>query len=174
MENANPKGIDEVQMSWNVWPWMKVEVSKCVIPLAATISPIRLHPDIPYALLRYKTCASVLKPYACVIFATKICPFCYQRNHFPPHHSMISDTNLLGELYAQHTRDQYILLSFCFRARYLHDRGGDGPCQISFEACSVPLACCPRTPLLATFHLGPRFKFMNWSSPTCSRFWFLR
>ena len=63
---------------------------------------------------------------------------------------------------------------FHFCARYLHDRGGDGLCQIGFEACGVPLACCLRTPLLATFHLGLRFRFMNWTSPTCSRFWFLR
>ena len=47
MANANPKGIDEVWMSWNVWTWMKVEASKCVIPLAASISPIRPHLDIP-------------------------------------------------------------------------------------------------------------------------------
>ena len=71
MANANPKGIDEVWMSWNVWTWMKVEVSKCVIPLVASISPINPHPDIPtlpYAPLRCKTCAFVLNPYACVIF----------------------------------------------------------------------------------------------------------
>ena len=74
MANANPEGIDEVRMSWNVWTWMKVEASKCVIPLAASISPIRPHldiPTLPYAPLRCKTCASVLNPYACVIFATK-------------------------------------------------------------------------------------------------------
>ena len=47
MVNANPEGIDEVQMSWNVWPRTKVEVSKCVIPLTASISRIHPHPDIP-------------------------------------------------------------------------------------------------------------------------------
>ena len=47
MANANPEGIDEVRMSWNVWTWTKVEASKCVIPLAASISPICPHPDIP-------------------------------------------------------------------------------------------------------------------------------
>ncbi|XP_050292661.1 protein transport protein SEC23 [Quercus robur] len=114
MANTDPEGIDAVRMSWNVWPRTKVEASKCVIPLAASISPIRPHPDIPtlpYAPLRCKTCASVLNPYARVDFAAKIwiCPFCYQRNHFPPHYSMISDTNLPGELYAQYTTVQYTL-----------------------------------------------------------------
>nr|POE52978.1 protein transport protein sec23a [Quercus suber] len=47
MANANPEGIEGVRMSWNVWPRTKVEASKCVIPLAASISPTRPHPDIP-------------------------------------------------------------------------------------------------------------------------------
>ena len=71
MANANPEGINRVRMSWNVWTWTKVEASKCVIPLAASISPIRPHPDIPtlpYAPLRCKTYASVLNAYACVVF----------------------------------------------------------------------------------------------------------
>ena len=62
MANANPKGIDGVWLSWNVWPRTKVEASKCIIPLAASISPICPHPDIPYALLHCKTCAFVLNP----------------------------------------------------------------------------------------------------------------
>lgn len=101
-------------MTWNVWPRTKVEASKCVIPLAACISPIRPHPDIPtlpYAPLRCKTCSAVLNPFSRVDFTAKIwiCPFCYQRNHFPQHYSMISETNLPGELYPQYTTLQYAL-----------------------------------------------------------------
>ena len=47
MANIDPEGIDGVWMSYNVWPRMKVEASKCVILLAASISPICPHPDIP-------------------------------------------------------------------------------------------------------------------------------
>ena len=47
MANANLEEIDGVQMSWNMWPQTKVEASKCIIPLAASISPIRPNPDIP-------------------------------------------------------------------------------------------------------------------------------
>ena len=42
MVNTNLAGIDGVRVSWNVWPQMKVEASKCVIPFAAFISPIHL------------------------------------------------------------------------------------------------------------------------------------
>ncbi|XP_010532717.1 PREDICTED: protein transport protein SEC23-like isoform X4 [Tarenaya hassleriana] len=117
-EMANPDldGIDGVRMTWNVWPRTKVEASKCVIPLAACISPIRRHPDIPslpYAPLRCRTCSAALNAFARVDFTAKIwiCPFCYQRNHFPPHYHMISETNLPGELYPQYTTVEYTLPS---------------------------------------------------------------
>ncbi|KAL6191323.1 hypothetical protein ACLB2K_037714 [Fragaria x ananassa] len=114
MANTEPEGIDGVRMTWNVWPRTKVEASKCVIPLAACIAPIRFHTDIPtlpYAPLRCKTCSAVLNPFSRVDFTAKIwiCPFCYQRNHFPPHYSLISETNLPGELYPQYTTVQYSL-----------------------------------------------------------------
>ncbi|OIW19152.1 hypothetical protein TanjilG_21008 [Lupinus angustifolius] len=114
MANTDPEGIDGVRMTWNLWPRTKVEASKCVIPLAATISLLRPHPDIPtlpYAPLRCKTCSSILNPFSRVDFTAKIwiCPFCFQRNHFPPHYSQISETNLPGELYPHYTTVQYTL-----------------------------------------------------------------
>ncbi|KAK7379615.1 hypothetical protein VNO80_05079 [Phaseolus coccineus] len=114
MASPDPEGVDGVRMTWNVWPRTKVESSKCVIPLAATVALIRPHPDIPrlqYAPLRCKTCSSALNPYARVDFTAKIwiCPFCYQRNHFPPHYHAISETNFPGELYPQYTTVEYIL-----------------------------------------------------------------
>ncbi|KAJ9173882.1 hypothetical protein P3X46_016974 [Hevea brasiliensis] len=114
MANTDPEGIDGVRMTWNVWPRTKVEASKCVIPLAASISPIRHHPDIPtlpYSPLRCKTCSAILNSFSRVDFTAKIwiCPFCFQRNHFPPHYAMISETNLPAELYPQYTTVQYML-----------------------------------------------------------------
>ncbi|KAJ0034297.1 hypothetical protein Pint_25549 [Pistacia integerrima] len=114
MANIDPEGIDGVRMTWNVWPRTKVEASKCVIPLVASFSPIRSHPDIPslpYAPLRCKTCAAALNAFSRVDFTAKIwiCPFCYQRNHFPPHYAAISETNLPCELYPQYTTVQYTL-----------------------------------------------------------------
>ncbi|MBA0613159.1 hypothetical protein Godav_013655 [Gossypium davidsonii] len=114
MANSDPEGVDGVRMTWNVWPRTKLEASKCVIPLAASIAPIRPHSDIPtlpYAPLRCRTCSAALNAYSRVDFLAKIwiCPFCYQRNQFPPHYAMISETNLPCELYPQYTTVQYTL-----------------------------------------------------------------
>ncbi|KAI8009955.1 Protein transport protein SEC23 [Camellia lanceoleosa] len=114
MAQTDPEGIDGVRMTWNVWPRTKVESSKCVIPIAASISPIRSHPDmptLPYAPLRCKTCSAVLNPFCRVDFAALIwiCPFCFQRNHFPHHYSAISETNVPAELYPQYTSIEYSL-----------------------------------------------------------------
>nr|KYP38306.1 Protein transport protein SEC23 [Cajanus cajan] len=75
------------------------------------LSATRLSPAYPP--LRCKTCASLLNPFSRVDFAAKIwiCPFCFNRNHFPPHYSQISPTNLPGELYPQYTTLQYSLPS---------------------------------------------------------------
>ncbi|KAI3890163.1 hypothetical protein MKW92_037134 [Papaver armeniacum] len=108
------EGIDGVRMSWNVWPRSKVEASKCVIPIAASISPIWHHkdiPNLPYLPLRCKSCSCILNPYCRVDFTVKIwiCPFCFQRNQFPPHYSSISEHNVPAELYPQYTTVEYNL-----------------------------------------------------------------
>ncbi|XP_057415913.1 protein transport protein SEC23 B isoform X2 [Lotus japonicus] len=114
---ADPEGIDGVRMTWNVWPRSKVEASKCVIPLAATIPvtiPHHYHhdiPTVPYTPLRCKSCSSLLNPFCIVDFTAKIwiCPFCFSRNTFPPHYAQISPTNLPAELYPQYTTLQYTI-----------------------------------------------------------------
>ncbi|KAJ6844714.1 protein transport protein SEC23 [Iris pallida] len=110
---ADPDGPDAVRMTWNAWPRSKVEASKCVVPLAATVSPVRPHPDLlslPYPPLRCKPpCLAALSPFSRVDFSAKIwiCPFCFSRNHFPPHYSAISESNVPGELYPQYTTVEY-------------------------------------------------------------------
>ncbi|CAI9113143.1 OLC1v1013689C1 [Oldenlandia corymbosa var. corymbosa] len=116
MPPMDPEGIDGVRMTWNNWPRTKVELSKCVIPLAASVSPIRPHPEIfsvPYPPLRCKQCTAVLNPFCRLDFAALIwiCPICYQRNHFPQHYSSISETNFPAELYPQYSTIQYTLPS---------------------------------------------------------------
>ncbi|XP_047315803.1 protein transport protein SEC23-like [Impatiens glandulifera] len=114
MAQTDPEGIDGVRMTWNAWPRSKVEASKIVIPIAASISPIRSHPEIPtvpYLPLHCKTCSAVLNPFCRVDYSAHIwiCPFCFQRNHFPHHYSAISETNVPAELYPQYTTIQYTL-----------------------------------------------------------------
>ncbi|CAI9762818.1 unnamed protein product [Fraxinus pennsylvanica] len=117
LPEADLEGIEGVRMTWNNWPRTKVEASKCVIPIAASIQPIRPHVDLqilPYPPLRCKTCSAVLSPYCRVDFTALIwmCPFCYQRNHFPQHYQSISQTNLPAELYPNFPSIEYTIPSY--------------------------------------------------------------
>ncbi|KAH7670481.1 protein transport protein SEC23 protein [Dioscorea alata] len=111
--SPDPEGPDGVRMSWNAWPRSKVEASKCVVPIAASISPIRSHPDVlvlPYTPLRCKPpCSAALNPFCTVDFSNRIwtCPLCFSRNVFPPHYHAISESNVPGELYPQCTTVEY-------------------------------------------------------------------
>jgi ribosomal protein L37AE/L43A len=91
-------------MAWNVIPSTKQEASNCVVPVSAIYTPNKPFPNmpvLPYSALRCRTCRSVLNPFSIVDFAAKIwiCPFCFQRNHFSPAYSSISDDNLPAELF---------------------------------------------------------------------------
>ncbi|XP_047954159.1 protein transport protein SEC23-like [Salvia hispanica] len=112
LAQTEPEGIEGVRMTWLNWPRSKVEASKCVIPIAASIQPIRPHVDLqilPYAPLRCKTCSAVLNPFCRVDFNALIwiCPFCFQRNQFPHYYSSISETNVPAELYPNFPSVEY-------------------------------------------------------------------
>ncbi|XP_061349026.1 protein transport protein SEC23 C isoform X1 [Gastrolobium bilobum] len=103
---------DGVRMPWNVIPGTKQEAVNAVVPVAAIYTPIKHFPAmpvLPYTPLRCRTCRSVLNPFCIVDFAAKIwiCPFCFQRNHFPPHYASISDDNLPAELFPNYTTVEY-------------------------------------------------------------------
>ncbi|KAL6532182.1 Protein transport protein S23 E [Orobanche gracilis] len=117
LAQTDPEGIEGVRMTWLHWPRSKVEASKCVIPIAVSIQPIRPHVDLqilPYAPLRCKTCSAVLNPFCRVDFTALIwtCPFCYQRNHFPQHYSSISQTNMPAELYLNFPSIEYSIPNY--------------------------------------------------------------
>mmetsp|Transcript_41862 Transcript_41862/g.80026 ORF Transcript_41862/g.80026 Transcript_41862/m.80026 type:complete len:762 (-) Transcript_41862:93-2378(-) len=101
-----------VRLTWNVWPNSRVEATKCVIPLAAFVTPAKKLPDmpvVPYEPVRCRSCAAVLNPFSRVDYVGKIwiCPFCYQRNHFPPHYAGIQENNLPAELFQSYTTIEY-------------------------------------------------------------------
>ncbi|CAI7871535.1 unnamed protein product [Closterium sp. NIES-53] len=111
---ADLEAVDGVRLTWNVWPNSKVEATKCVVPFAALYTPVKRLPDmpvLPYEPIRCKTCLAVLNPFARVDFIGKmwVCPFCYQRNQFPPHYAAISESNLPAELFPQYTTIEYSL-----------------------------------------------------------------
>ncbi|PQQ09261.1 protein transport protein SEC23 [Prunus yedoensis var. nudiflora] len=103
---------DGVRMPWNVIPGTKQESTNSVVPVSAIYTPIKPFPSmpvLPYAPSRCRTCRSVLNPFSTVDYAAKIwiCPFCFTRNHFPPHYASISDENLPAELFPQYTTIEY-------------------------------------------------------------------
>uniref|UniRef100_A0A7N0UJL5 Protein transport protein SEC23 n=1 Tax=Kalanchoe fedtschenkoi TaxID=63787 RepID=A0A7N0UJL5_KALFE len=103
---------DGVRMPWNVIPGTKQESTNCEVPVSAIYTPLKPIPHVPvvpYSALRCRTCRSVLNPFCTVDFLAKIwsCPFCFQRNTFPPHYSSISDDNLPAELFPQYTTIEY-------------------------------------------------------------------
>lgn len=106
------EALDGVRLSWNVWPASKLEAAKCCVPFAAVYTPqlaIASMPVVPYDPVRCKACRAVLNPFSRTDFTARIwiCPFCFQRNHFPPHYAAISETNLPAELYPQYTTMEY-------------------------------------------------------------------
>lgn len=103
---------DGVRMPWNVLPGTKQESSNCVVPVSAIYTPIKPFPNmpvLPYSPLRCRACRSILNPFCTVDFSAKIwiCPFCFQRNQFPPHYASISDDNLPAELFSQYTTIEF-------------------------------------------------------------------
>ena len=116
-EFAEVEAATGVRLPWNAWPSIKIEAAKCAVPFAAIVTP--LHGGVttatatvnvlPYPPLRCKTCRAVLNPFCRVDFDAKlwICPFCYQRCHFPPHYASISPTHQPGELYPQCASVEY-------------------------------------------------------------------
>jgi protein transport protein SEC23 len=99
----------------NVWPSTRLEATRMVVPLGCLYTPLKAIeglPLLPYEPVMCKgTCAAMLNPYCRVDFKAKIwvCPFCFQRNHFPPHYNDISENNLPAELIPQYTTIEYAL-----------------------------------------------------------------
>lgn len=64
-----------------------------------------------YEPVTCKTCRAILNPYCQVDVRGKlwICPFCLQRNAFPPHYKDISSSNLPAELLPKYTTIEYTL-----------------------------------------------------------------
>ncbi|KAK3267011.1 hypothetical protein CYMTET_24406, partial [Cymbomonas tetramitiformis] len=103
-----------VRLSWNVWPNNRVEATKCVVPLGAFVTPAKHLPDmpvVPYEPVRCRSCGACLNPFSRVDYVGKIwiCPFCYSRNHFPPHYASIAENNLPAELFPNYTSIEYQL-----------------------------------------------------------------
>ena len=99
------EATDGVRFSWNVWPSSRLEATRMVVPLGCMYTPLKAIENLP--LLPYEpvvckgsSCKSILNPFCRIDFKAKIwiCPFCFQRNHFPPHYNDINENNLRAPL----------------------------------------------------------------------------
>ncbi len=106
---------DGVRFSWNVWPASRQDTSNLVVPIACLYTPLKEKSDMPtiaYEPVVCKApCRAILNPYCQIDVESKfwICPFCLQRNQFPPHYKDISLTNLPAELLPSYTTIEYTL-----------------------------------------------------------------
>ena len=129
---------DGLRFSWNVWPGTRLEATRIVVPVGCLYTPLKERAVAPvyYDPVTCKQpCRAVLNPYWCVTTAQHsplsvvcshpcargrhsqidvraklwICPFCLQRNQFPPHYKDISQTSLPAELLPQYTTIEYTL-----------------------------------------------------------------
>lgn len=103
---------DGARMPWNVLPGVKQEATNCVVPVSVIYTPLKPFPEkqvVPYPPLRCRNCRSVLNPFTTVDYMAKIwiCPFDFQRNHFPPHYQSITEDNVPAELYPAYTTIEY-------------------------------------------------------------------
>ncbi|ORX60677.1 hypothetical protein DM01DRAFT_1332809 [Hesseltinella vesiculosa] len=108
---------DGVRFSWNVWPWSRAEATKAVVPISCLYTPLKEREDFTNHPICYEPvtckapCRAILNPYCQIDVVGKvwICPFCLQRNAFPPQYRDISSTNLPPELLPNYTTIEYNL-----------------------------------------------------------------
>ncbi|EXX77374.1 Sec23p [Rhizophagus irregularis DAOM 197198w] len=106
---------DGTRFSWNVFPASRLDATRIVVPISCLYTPLREREDLPpiyYEPVTCKApCRAILNPYCQIDVRGKlwICPFCLQRNAFPPHYKDISNTNLPAELLPKFTTIEYTL-----------------------------------------------------------------
>lgn len=106
---------DGVRLTWNVWPSSRLDATRIVIPLAALFTPLKERVDLPplmYDPVLCKQCKAVLNPFCQPDLQSKtwVCPFCLQRNAFPPQYAAISPQNLPAEMIQQFSTIEYTLV----------------------------------------------------------------
>lgn len=105
---------DGIRFSWNAWPASRLEATRIVVPVGCLYTPLKERDDLPpvyYEPVVCKSCRAILNPFCQVDIQSKIwlCPFCFQRNQFPPHYKDISPMHLPAELLPQYTTIEYTL-----------------------------------------------------------------
>lgn len=104
---------DGIRWSWNVWPSSRLEATRLVVPVGCMYTPLKEGmPLVYYEPVQCKgACRSILNPFCSIDVRGKlwVCPFCLQRNPFPPNYADISETNLPAELIPRYTTIEYAI-----------------------------------------------------------------
>ncbi|KAL1921229.1 uncharacterized protein VTP21DRAFT_10945 [Calcarisporiella thermophila] len=108
---------DGIRLSWNVFPSTRIEANRAVVPIACLFTPMKEREDFNENPIWYEPvtckapCRAILNPFCQIDVRAKlwICPFCLQRNQFPPHYKDISSSNLPAELLPKYTTIEYNL-----------------------------------------------------------------
>jgi protein transport protein SEC23 len=106
--------INGTRMSWNIWPSTKVDAVKIIVPVGALYTPMKTTENLQLVEYDpiYCSCGAVLNPHCMIDFHQKqwTCPFCLQRNRFPPHYAEhITETNMPAELLPMCSTIEYII-----------------------------------------------------------------
>lgn len=117
MDVRAQEAANGTRMSWNIWPSSRLDATRIIVPLGCLYTPLKATDNLQ--LVEYepvtckaRDCQAVLNPYCFVDFNSKswTCPFCMQRNHFPPHYAEhINEQNLPAELLQSCTTIEYII-----------------------------------------------------------------
>jgi protein transport protein SEC23 len=117
MDFSEHENLNGCRFSWNIWPSTRADATKAVVPIAALYTPLKKTNGFEIVeydpvQCRSRDCGGVLNPYCMIDFRSKswACPFCRQRNPFPPHYAdYMTEQNLPGELIATNTTMEYQL-----------------------------------------------------------------
>jgi protein transport protein SEC23 len=157
---------DGVRFSWNVFPPTKAESSKLVVPVAALYTPLKTRAEGELPTVAYEPvvcrCRAIINPYCQLDIQSKfwICPFCLQRNPFPPQYrDLVGPQNLPAEVHEACTTIEYILPRtaaappvFFFVVDTCLEEGED--LQALKEALAVSLSLLPPKALVGVITFG--------------------
>lgn len=79
MDFEDLEAVEGLRFSWNAWPTIRLEASRCAVPFGAICQPIQKIPDLPrlkHGPLRCSACGAVLNPFCPVQFESLVWVCC--------------------------------------------------------------------------------------------------
>jgi protein transport protein SEC23 len=109
--------INGTRMPWNIWPSTRLDATRIIVPVGCLYTPLKQTDNLQLVeyepiQCRSRNCQAFLNPHCMIDFHTKqwTCPFCAQRNPFPPHYAEhINEQNLPAELLPMCSTIEYII-----------------------------------------------------------------